>query len=73
LGGRFGSTVLGTANVLMAAVLATGTTWIEGAACEPEVEDLANFLVKMGAKIKGIGGHILEVEGVKECMARSTR
>ena len=66
MGGRFGSTVLGTANVLMAAVLATGTTWIEGAACEPEIEDLVNFLIKMGAKIKGIGGHMLEIEGVEE-------
>jgi len=66
LGGRFGSTVLGTANVLMAAVLATGTTWVEGAACEPEIEDLANFLVKMGARIKGIGSHMLEIEGVQE-------
>ena len=66
MGGRFGSTVLGTANVMMAAVLATGTTWIEGAACEPEIEDLANFLVKMGAKINGIGSHKLEIEGVQE-------
>ncbi|HXI82624.1 MAG TPA: UDP-N-acetylglucosamine 1-carboxyvinyltransferase [Verrucomicrobiae bacterium] len=66
MGGRFGSTVLGTANVLMAATLATGTTWIEGAACEPEIEDLINFLTKMGAKIKGVGGHMLEVEGVTE-------
>jgi UDP-N-acetylglucosamine 1-carboxyvinyltransferase len=66
MGGRFGSTVLGTANVMMAAALASGTTWIEGAACEPEVEDLANFLIKMGAKIKGAGGHILEIEGVEE-------
>jgi len=66
MGGRFGSTVLGTANVMMAAVLAKGTTWIEGAACEPEVEDLAIFLAKMGAKIKGAGSHILEIEGVEE-------
>ena len=65
MGGRFGSTVLGTANVMMAAVLAKGTTWIEGAACEPEIEDLAIFLIKMGAKIKGAGSHILEIEGVE--------
>src|ERR1041384_4344993 len=51
LGGRAGSTVLGTANVLMAAVLAEGVTVIESAACEPEVVDLANFLNAMGAKI----------------------
>jgi UDP-N-acetylglucosamine 1-carboxyvinyltransferase len=66
MGGRFGSTVLGTANVIMAAVLAKGTTWIEGAACEPEVEDLCEFLTKMGAKIKGGGSHIIEIEGVEE-------
>ena len=65
MGGRFGSTVLGTANVMMAAVLAKGTTWIEGVACEPEIEDLAIFLIKMGAKIKGAGSHILEIEGVE--------
>ncbi|MFN7170658.1 MAG: UDP-N-acetylglucosamine 1-carboxyvinyltransferase, partial [Candidatus Omnitrophota bacterium] len=66
LGGPFGSSVLGTANVMMAAVLAKGKTLIENAACEPEVVDLANFLLKMGAKIKGINTHILEIEGVKE-------
>jgi len=55
LGGPFGSTVLGTANVLMAATLAKGTTVIESAACEPEIADLANCLNKMGAKIRGIG------------------
>jgi len=64
MGGRFGSSVTGTANVLMAAVLAKGTTIIECAACEPEVEDLAHFLIKMGARIKGTGGPTLEVEGV---------
>ncbi|HLD36952.1 MAG TPA: UDP-N-acetylglucosamine 1-carboxyvinyltransferase [Planctomycetota bacterium] len=65
LGGTFGSTVTGTANVLMAAVLAKGKTVIENAACEPEVQDLTLFLSKMGAKIKGIGTHHLEIEGVK--------
>jgi len=65
MGGRFGSTVLGTANLMMAAALAKGVTYIEGAACEPEVEDLANFLNKMGAKIKGAGTHRIEVEGVE--------
>src|SRR5437879_12371845 len=53
--GIFGPTVLGTDNVMMAAVLAAGVTVIEGAACEPEVVDLANFLTKMGAKIEGAG------------------
>ena len=62
----FGSTVLGTDNVLMAAVLTKGTTVIEGAAAEPEVEDLANFLNKMGAKIEGAGTTRITVEGVKE-------
>jgi len=65
LGGPFGSTVLGTANVLMAAVLARGRTVIESAACEPEIADLANCLNQMGAKITGIGSPRLIVEGVK--------
>ncbi|UCG58710.1 MAG: UDP-N-acetylglucosamine 1-carboxyvinyltransferase [Phycisphaerales bacterium] len=65
LGGSFGSTVLGTANVLMAATLAKGRTVIESAACEPEIADLANCLNKMGAKISGIGSPRLIIEGVK--------
>ena len=55
LGGRAGPTVLGTANVLMAATLAHGITIIESAACEPEVVDLAKFLTAMGARISGAG------------------
>lgn len=66
LGGAFGSSVLATANVMMAATLASGITIIENAASEPEVVDLANFLLKMGAKIKGINSHTLEIEGVKK-------
>ena len=66
LGGPFGSTVLGTANVLMAATVAKGKTIIESAACEPEITDLANCLNKMGAKITGIGSPRLIIEGVKE-------
>ncbi len=66
LRGKFGPTVLGTDNVMMAAVLAEGTTVIEGAASEPEVVDLANFLTKMGAKIEGAGTRRLIIEGVKE-------
>ena len=66
LRGKFGPTVLGTDNVMMAAVLAEGTTVIEGAASEPEVVDLANFLNKMGAKIEGAGTQRLIIEGVKE-------
>lgn len=64
--GKHGSTVLGTDNVMMAATLARGVTIIEGAAAEPEVEDLANFLVKMGAKIEGAGTNRIVVEGVTE-------
>ncbi len=64
LGGPFGSTVLGTANVLMAAALAKGRTIIESAACEPEIADLAKYLNKMGAKISGIGSPRLVIEGV---------
>ncbi|MFA5148272.1 MAG: UDP-N-acetylglucosamine 1-carboxyvinyltransferase [Candidatus Omnitrophota bacterium] len=65
LGGAFGSSVLATDNVMMAATLAKGRTVIENAACEPEVVDLADFLLKMGAKIKGAGTHLIEIEGVK--------
>jgi UDP-N-acetylglucosamine 1-carboxyvinyltransferase len=66
LGGPFGSTVLGTANVMMAATLAKGKTIIESAACEPEITDLANCLNTMGAKITGIGSPRLVIEGVKQ-------
>ena len=66
MGGPFGSTVLGTANVLMAATLAKGLTVIESAACEPEITDLANCLNKMGAKITGIGSPRLTIEGVEQ-------
>lgn len=65
LGGRFGSTVTGTANLLMAAVLTPGVTRIESAACEPELTDLCEMLRKMGAQIDGIGSHSLLVEGVE--------
>ncbi|KPK97453.1 MAG: UDP-N-acetylglucosamine 1-carboxyvinyltransferase [Omnitrophica WOR_2 bacterium SM23_72] len=65
LGGVYGSSVLATDNVMMAAVLARGRTVIESAACEPEVVDLADFLIKMGAKIKGHGTPIIEIEGVR--------
>ncbi|NWK54635.1 UDP-N-acetylglucosamine 1-carboxyvinyltransferase [Verrucomicrobiaceae bacterium N1E253] len=64
LSGKHGPTVLGTDNMMMAAVLAEGTTVIESAACEPEVVDLANFLNKMGAKITGAGTRRITVEGV---------
>ncbi len=66
LRGKLGPTVLGTDNVMMAAVLAEGVTVIESAAAEPEVVDLANFLNKMGAKIEGAGTRRILIEGVKE-------
>src|SRR3954467_15144686 len=66
LGGRSGSTVLGTANVMMAATLAEGVTIIESAACEPEVVDLAKFLNAMGAKVTGAGSPTMTITGVKE-------
>src|ERR1700741_1099635 len=66
LTGKFGPTVLGTDNVMMAAVLAEGITVIEGAATEPEVVDLANFLNKMGARIEGAGTHRIIIDGVSE-------
>ena len=66
LRGKFGPTVLGTDNVMMASVLAEGVTVIEGAASEPEVIDLANFLNKMGAKIEGAGTRRIIIEGVSE-------
>jgi UDP-N-acetylglucosamine 1-carboxyvinyltransferase len=65
LGGRSGSTVLGTANVIMAAVLAEGVTVIESAACEPEVVDLVSFLNAMGAKITGAGSPTVTITGVE--------
>jgi UDP-N-acetylglucosamine 1-carboxyvinyltransferase len=66
LGGRAGSTVLGTANVMMAATLADGVTVIESAACEPEVVDLANFLNAMGANISGAGSPTITISGVEK-------
>ncbi|MDX1380013.1 MAG: UDP-N-acetylglucosamine 1-carboxyvinyltransferase [Xanthomonadales bacterium] len=57
-------TVTGTENIMMAATLAKGTTVIENAAQEPEVVDLANFLVAMGAQIDGAGSNTIEIEGV---------
>ena len=58
-------TVTGTENLMMAAVLARGETLIENAAREPEVVDLANFLISMGAKIEGAGGDKIVVQGVE--------
>lgn len=60
------STVTGTENLMMAAVLAEGETVIENAACEPEIVDLSKFLNSMGAKIEGAGGHNIRITGVDE-------
>ena len=64
--GTFGSSVLATGNVMMAACLAQGQTIIRSAACEPEVVDLANFLNTMGARIEGHGSSEITITGVKE-------
>ncbi len=66
LAGAHGPTVLGTCNVMMAAVLAKGRTVIINAAREPEVQDTANFLIKAGAKIEGAGRSEIRIDGVKE-------
>ncbi len=58
------ASVTGTANIVMAAVLAEGTTTIYNAACEPYLQQLCNMLVRMGAKISGIGSNLLIIEGV---------
>ncbi len=73
LGGPFGSTVTGTANVMMAATLAEGKTVIESAACEPEIQDLADFLNKMGAKISGAGSPRITIEGVRHLSGATHR
>lgn len=59
------ASVTGTANILMAAVLAEGKTTIYNAACEPYLQQLSKLLVQMGAKISGIGSNLLTIEGVK--------
>jgi UDP-N-acetylglucosamine 1-carboxyvinyltransferase len=64
-------TVTGTENLMMAATLAEGETVIENAAREPEVVDLANFLISMGAKIRGAGSDKIVVEGVKRLSGTS--
>jgi UDP-N-acetylglucosamine 1-carboxyvinyltransferase len=60
------ASVTGTANIVMAAVLAKGTTTIYNAACEPYLQQLCKMLVRMGAKISGIGSNLLIINGVKE-------
>ncbi|MGX8689628.1 MAG: UDP-N-acetylglucosamine 1-carboxyvinyltransferase [Bacteroidaceae bacterium] len=60
------ASVTGTANIVMAAVLASGVTTIYNAACEPYVQQLCKMLVRMGARIDGIGSNLLTITGVKE-------
>ena len=60
------ASVTGTANILMAAVLASGTTTIYNAACEPYLQQLCKMLNRMGAKISGLGSNLLTIEGVRE-------
>jgi len=62
-----------TTNILIAATLAEGVTMIENAARDPEIADLANFLIKMGAEIKGAGTSTIEIKGVKELKGCSHR
>jgi UDP-N-acetylglucosamine 1-carboxyvinyltransferase len=59
------ASVTGTANIIMAAVFAKGTTTIYNAACEPYIQQLCNMLNRMGAKISGIGSNLLNIEGVE--------
>ncbi|WP_428940865.1 UDP-N-acetylglucosamine 1-carboxyvinyltransferase [Fontivita pretiosa] len=68
LGGAQGPTVLGTINVMCAASLAEGETVLVGAACEPEVVDCAEMLIKMGAKIRGHGTPEIHIEGVQRLL-----
>ena len=67
------ASVTGTANILMAAVLAEGETTIYNAACEPYVQQLCKLLVKMGAQIDGIGSNLLTIKGVKSLHAAEHR
>ncbi|MDP3703179.1 MAG: UDP-N-acetylglucosamine 1-carboxyvinyltransferase [Candidatus Omnitrophota bacterium] len=66
LAGAFGSSVLATDNVMMAASLADGETIIENAACEPEVVDLADCLATMGARLQGQGSPVIRIQGVRQ-------
>jgi UDP-N-acetylglucosamine 1-carboxyvinyltransferase len=67
------ASVTGTANILMAAVMAEGTTTIYNAACEPYLQQLSKMLVSMGAKISGIGSNLLIIEGVTSLTGCSHR
>jgi UDP-N-acetylglucosamine 1-carboxyvinyltransferase len=73
LGGAQGPTVLGTINVMCAAALAEGETVLVGAACEPEVSDCAELLIKMGARIRGHGTPEIHIEGVEKLVGAEHR
>ncbi len=73
LGGPFGSTATGTCNVMVAAALAKGESLIEAAACEPEVVDFGNLLIRMGARISGLGTPFIRIEGVPRLQAAEHR
>ena len=60
------ASVTGTANIIMAAVLAEGTTTIYNAACEPYIQQLCKMLISMGAYIEGVGSNLLKIYGVKK-------
>lgn len=67
------ASVTGTANIVMAAVLAEGVTTIYNAACEPYLQQLCKMLNRMGAKISGVGSNLLSIEGVKELKGTTHR
>ena len=67
------ASVTGTANIVMAAVLAEGITTIYNAACEPYLQQLCKMLNSMGAKITGVGSNLLNIEGVKELKGTTHR
>ncbi len=67
------ASVTGTANIVMAAVLAKGTTKIYNAACEPYLQQLCLMLNRMGAKISGIGSNLLTIEGVERLQGTEHR
>jgi UDP-N-acetylglucosamine 1-carboxyvinyltransferase len=73
LGGPFGPTVTGTANLLCAAVLTPGRTVVQSAACEPEIVDLVRFLRAMGARVEGAGSPTLVIDGVERLRGASHR
>jgi len=73
MAGPRGPSVTGTANVLMAAVLARGRTVLHAAACEPEIVDLGHFLNGAGARIRGLGTPVLEIDGVDQLSAHGHR